>query len=66
MEVIEQLDMDKNTAWSEEKVYGQGPTGTIEAHGLKANTENGILTFHGPAKLILKQGVSDLKKEGKG
>ncbi len=54
-----QLDLEKNTAWSDEYVYGQGPAGTLEASGLKANTNTGELVFHGPARLILNRSVSN-------
>ncbi len=55
-----QLDLEKNTAWSEEAVYGQGPAGTLEASGLKANSSTGVLVFLGPAKLILNRSVSNV------
>lgn len=55
------VDLDKNTAWSETDVYGQGPAGTLNAKGLQADNVQGKLIFSGPAKLILhKTGGSDL------
>ena len=52
-----QLDLKENTAWSEEKVYGQGPAGTLEAAGLKADATKNFLIFQGPAKLVLNRNV---------
>ncbi len=50
------VDMDKNTAWTDVDVYGQGPEGTIEAKGLQSDSQNGLLIFNGPAKLTLIEG----------
>lgn len=52
------VDMDKNTAWSETEVYGQGPAGTLEAKGLQADSTEGYLKFTGPAKLVLNRTVT--------
>ena len=56
------VDLDKNTAWSETDVYGQGPAGTLNAKGLKADNIKGNLIFTGPAKLVLNstEGGADL------
>ena len=55
------VDLDKSTAWAETDVYGQGPAGTLNAKGLKANNIDGKLIFTGPAKLILhRTGGTDL------
>lgn len=52
------LDLAKNFAWSDQDVYAQGPAGTINAKGLQANSDDGLLVFTGPAKLILNESVS--------
>ncbi|GJL85590.1 MAG: hypothetical protein DHS20C02_13650 [Micavibrio sp.] len=54
------VDVEQSLAWSDDDVYGQGPAGTLEAKGLKANNENGRLVFTGPAKLILNSAMKDL------
>lgn len=47
------IDLENDTAWSEDPVSGQGPAGTLKATGLKASTRDGTLLFTGPAELIL-------------
>jgi len=47
------INLQSNTAWSEKDVYGQGPTGTLNATGMKADNEKEKLIFTGPAKLII-------------
>ncbi len=54
------VDMKKSYAWSDMDVYGQGPAGTLEAKGLKANNETGRLVFTGPAKLVLNGAIRSL------
>ncbi|MCB1532724.1 MAG: LPS export ABC transporter periplasmic protein LptC [Alphaproteobacteria bacterium] len=55
------LDLNTSQAWSDVDVYGQGPAGTLNAKGLKADNVKGHLVFTGPAKLILRnRGESDL------
>lgn len=39
-------------------VYGQGPTGKIDAKGVRAEGESGNLIFYGPAKLTLYNGMN--------
>jgi lipopolysaccharide export system protein LptC len=57
------IDLDTNTAWSEDPVRAHGPAGTLEATGLKADTATGTLVFNGPATLVLvDSGKSDLGK----
>lgn len=62
MEMAElHVDLGSNIAWSETDIYGQGPAGTLNAKGLKADNTQGNLIFTGPAKLILhKTGGTDL------
>lgn len=52
---MEELDVDltKNTAFSNTNVTGQGPEGTLSARGLEGSATSGTLVFKGPAKLIL-------------
>ncbi len=47
------VDMDAHKAWTDLPVRGAGPSGTIEATGLQADTTTGILVFTGPATLVL-------------
>ena len=58
------LDLDKNIAWSETEVHAQGPMGRLEAKGLKASTEKGLLLFSGPAKLTIYQAGDSIKNIG--
>ncbi|HBR68863.1 MAG TPA: LPS export ABC transporter periplasmic protein LptC [Rhodospirillaceae bacterium] len=55
-----QIDVTKSLAWSDNPVYGQGPAGTLEAKGLKADNNAGRLVFTGPAKLVLNSALKDL------
>lgn len=57
-----QIDIEKNLATSEKDVHGQGPEGTLEAHGLRGSSSDGTLIFTGPAKLVLntEQGSGSL------
>lgn len=48
------VDMVTQQAFSDKNVTIDGPAATIEATGLEGSVDNGILTFKGPAKLILK------------
>ncbi len=52
---MEELDIDltKNTAFSNTEIAGQGPEGTLNAKGLEGSVTDGKLVFKGPAKLIL-------------
>ncbi len=54
------IDMGRKLAWSETPVRGQGPAGTLEASGLRAEMQNNMLRFNGPAKLVLNQSVPGL------
>ena len=54
------VDVAKNLAWSDNDVYGQGPAGTLEAKGLKADNETGRVVFVGPARLVLNSAIKDL------
>lgn len=47
------LDIAAKTAHSPDIVHGEGPAGTIDATGLDGSSDEGILIFNGPAKLVL-------------
>lgn len=47
------IDLTQNQTWSDEEVLVQGPAGRIESVGLKGDSQAEILTFTGPAKLVL-------------
>lgn len=47
------IHLDENIVLSESDVYGQGPAGTIHSTGLYSNIDNGLLSFTGPARLVL-------------
>ncbi len=49
------IDMIAQTAVSTTPVSGHGPVGTIQSKGLTANGAKGLLTFTGPATLVLNQ-----------
>ncbi len=55
------IDLQKQYAWSEKAVKGQGPDISIDAMGVKANGETGELIFNGPAKLVLNKGFGGVK-----
>tara|TARA_B100000780_G_scaffold278914_2_gene254346 strand:+ start:2832 stop:3647 length:816 start_codon:yes stop_codon:yes gene_type:complete len=52
------IDLKNQTVQSNTDVHGHGPAGTLTAKGLDGNNTNGILIFHGPATLILKNAGS--------
>ena len=47
------IHLDEKIVLSESDVYGQGPAGTIQSKGLYLNIDNGVLSFTGPARLVL-------------
>jgi lipopolysaccharide export system protein LptC len=47
------VDLDKQTAWTQTVVQGQGPMGLLDAKGMQADSKTGTLIFKGPAKLVL-------------
>ncbi len=49
------IDIRAQTAETDSNVTGQGPMGSISAHGMKAIGAEGRLIFKGPATLILNQ-----------
>lgn len=50
-----EIDMIGEKAISKTPVSGHGPIGTIKAQGLTADGKTGVLSFTGPATLILNQ-----------
>lgn len=61
------VNMQTREAFSDKNVRVIGPEAQIEATGLEANIENGILIFKGPTKLTLtpknKSNISEFKTE---
>lgn len=47
------IDMKDRKAWTDVDVSGQGPRGTLEAKGMKAQSLDDSIIFTGPAKLVL-------------
>ncbi len=54
------VDMKSRQAWSDQDVYGQGPAGTLEATGMQAHSDKGLLIFTGPVKLVLNRAIKGL------
>lgn len=55
------IDLQKNFAWSEKDVRGEGPDLSIEGAGVHANGKTGEIVFTGPAKLILEEGFEGVQ-----
>lgn len=53
------VHLDENIVLAESDVYGQGPAGTLQAKGLYSNINEGLLSFTGPARLVLFSRNSD-------
>jgi len=53
------IDMVSKTAVSKTPVSGHGPIGNIKATGMSADGKTGIVTFQGPATLILNQSTGN-------
>ena len=54
------LNLQSRKAWSDQPVYGQGPAGSLEATGMKADAEGDKLVFTGPVKLILNRAIKGI------
>ena len=54
------IDLKKREAFSDKDVHAQGPAGIIEASGLQAQADQGLLIFKGPAHLTLHTGKNGL------
>lgn len=51
------IDMKTQDVRSDVPVSGSGPFGSIVATGLTGNGQKGVMIFHGPATLILNEGI---------
>ena len=47
------INMQTRKAWSDVDVSGEGPEGTLQAKGMKAQSADDSIIFTGPAKLVL-------------
>ncbi len=52
------VDFQKKTAYGDQNVEGDGPTGKIWSHGFKAY-DNGVVHFTGKSRLIISKSKSD-------
>lgn len=55
------VDLKANTAHSANPVKGRGPAGTLEATGMDAEMDAGLLIFRGPVRLVLNRSVTEGK-----
>lgn len=51
------VDLENSTALSEVDIKAQGPAGTLDAKGVRADNVNGKVTFNGPITLVIKQSM---------
>ena len=58
------IDLKSREAHSDKDVHAQGPAGTLEASGLQAQADEGLLVFKGPARLVLYTDQGGLAPEG--
>ncbi len=58
------VDLKTGQAFSDLPVHVEGEMGTIDASGLEADNNNGLVTFKGPATLILTQAEKGFLKGG--
>jgi lipopolysaccharide export system protein LptC len=54
------VNLKERKAWSDQPVSGHGPAGTLAAAGVRMETEEGLLVFTGPAKLVLTGRIKGL------
>lgn len=54
------INLAKNQAWSDTRIYGQGPAGVLEATGMQAYSERGQVIFTGPVSLKLNRSLRGL------
>lgn len=54
------IDLRGKIAWTEKDVQATGPDLSIDAKGMKANSETGEVVFSGPATLVLTKGLDGL------
>lgn len=55
------VNLREREAWSDEKIHGQGPAGTLEATGMKAQADANQLIFTGPVRLVLNRAVEGIQ-----
>lgn len=58
------INLNTSEAFSDKSVNVQGPDGTIDATGMEAFSNTGILIFKGPAKMILSNAGNSLSLGG--
>jgi lipopolysaccharide export system protein LptC len=58
------VNLKTSEAFSDKDVHVQGPDGTIEATGMEAFSDKGLLIFKGPATMILTQASQSLSLDG--
>ena len=54
------VDIEGETVATEKPVNGHGPQGTIRAEGMMMSSTTGVLTFTGPARLVLNRNIKGL------
>ncbi|MCB9990332.1 MAG: LPS export ABC transporter periplasmic protein LptC [Rhodospirillales bacterium] len=55
------VNLKDREAWSDMPVYGQGPAGTLEATGMKAESGSSQLIFTGPVRLVLNRSITGIE-----
>ncbi len=58
------IDMKTRQAFSDKNVTIDGPAASIESVGLQGSMDDGVLTFKGPAKLVLKPSQGKTQNNG--
>jgi lipopolysaccharide export system protein LptC len=54
------IDLKNSKASTSHPIISHGPLGTLNANGLEADMKSGLITFTGPARLVLKKSVKGL------
>jgi lipopolysaccharide export system protein LptC len=54
------ISLKTRDAWSDAPVSGQGPAGSLQAKGMRAQTDKGLMVFDGPVKLVLNREIKGL------
>lgn len=54
------VSMPERRAWTDLPIEVDGPEGHIEAKSMNTDNANGVLTFHGPAKMTLNNSIGGL------
>ena len=55
-----QVDLKQGQAFSDQPVSAQGPAGTLQASGLRAEAGGGHLVFTGPVRLVLNRKIDGI------